>query len=237
MGGRMDKSKLIFVIDALMFLVMTALAGLGLLIKYVLVPGREAWTKWGRQMEITWLGLDRHAWVEVLLYLAFLLLGLFILHVMLHGKMLRALLIRFISQPVSRLGVALVFLVVAMILLALPLLVTPEVNEIGLRDDLGLEAPSPGIEGFRLSAANPETRNREPAMDPAGQAVVEVEWTKESPQVKVAHKKGHTDYLPMLPKYHTISPLNLPEDNSLARSQKRASNLLAKCQPPRRRSP
>ena len=141
-----------------MFLIMTALAGLGLLIKYVLIPGREAWAKWGRQMEITWLGLDRHAWVEVLPYLAFLLLGLFILRVILHGKMISALLTRFISQPVSRLGVAFVFLVVAMTLLALPLLVTPEVNEVGVRGDLGLEAPSSGIEGFRLTRQTWEPR-------------------------------------------------------------------------------
>jgi hypothetical protein len=237
----MDKSKLnflIFLIDALMFLVMTALASLGLLIKYVLIPGREAWAKWGRQMEITWLGLDRHAWVEVLPYLAFLLLGLFILRVILHKKTIRALLARFISQPVSRLGVACVFLVVAMTLLALPLLVTPEANEVGVRGDLGLEAPFPGIEeGFPLSAATPGALERERHLDPAGQAVTEVEWTKASPQVKVARKKGHTYHWSMLPQYQTIYPLNLPEDNVLARSQKRTSNLLACCQPPRRRSP
>ena len=151
----MDKSKLNFIIDASMFLAMTALAGLGLLIKYVLIPGREAWAKWGRQMEITWLGLDRHAWVEVLLYLAFLLLGLYILRVILQGKMIRVLLTRFISQPLSRLGVASFFLVVAMALLALPLLVTPEVNEVGLRGDLGLEAPSPEIRGVSPERGQP----------------------------------------------------------------------------------
>jgi hypothetical protein len=147
MGGTMDKTKPIFFIDALMFLVMTALAGLGLLIKYVLIPGREAWAKWGRQMEITWLGLDRHAWGEVHLYLAFLLLGPLMVHVILHWKMILGLLSRFISQPKSRLGVASIYLVIALALLTLPLLVTPEVNEVGLRGDLGLEAPSSGIEG------------------------------------------------------------------------------------------
>jgi hypothetical protein len=233
----MDKSKLNFFIDSLMFLIMTALAGLGFLIKYVLIPGREAWAKWGRQMEITWLGLDRHDWVEVLPYLAFLLLGLFILRIILNGKMISAFLTRFISQPLSRLGVALVFLVVAITLLALPLLVTPEVNEVGLRGDLGLEAPSSGIEGFLLAAADLGTQDREPTTDLAGQAAVEVEWTKESPQVKVASKKGHTDYRRKLSKYQTISPLNSPEDNFFARSQKRTSNLVAYCQLPRRRSP
>lgn len=233
----MEKSKLNFFIDASMFLVMAALAGLGLLIKYVLIPGREAWIKYGRQMEITWLGLDRHAWIEAHLYLVFLLLGLLVLHVILQWKMILGLLTRFISQPVFRLGVASVFLVVAMTFLALPLLVTPEVNEVGVREDSGLEAPSSGIEGFPLSAANPEALKREPAIDPAGQAVTKVEWTKESSRVKVAHKKSHADYWPKSPKYQTIYPLNLPEDNALAHFQKRTSTLLACCQPPRRRSP
>jgi hypothetical protein len=232
----MDKTKQNFFIDALMFLTMMALAGLGLLIKYVLIPGREASAKWGRQMEITWLGLYRHAWVEVIPYLAFLLLSLFILRVILHGKMISDPLGRFLSQPASRLGLAFVFLVVAMTLLALPLIVTPEVNEVGLISDLGLEAPYSGINGFHLSAANPETQKREPAMDPTGKTVAEVEWSKGSPQVKVPRKKGYLAYWPNMPKYQTISPLNLPDDNSLARSQKCTSNFLAYCQALRRRS-
>jgi hypothetical protein len=232
----MNKSKLIFFIDALMFLVMTALAGLGLVIKYVLIPGREAWAKWGRQMEITWLGLDRHAWVGVLPYLVFLLLSLFILHVILDGRMMRARLTRLISQPVFRLGVAFVFLVVAMTLLALPLLVTPEVDEVGLRGDLGLETPSSGVEGFRLGPANSEIQKSEPAKDPAGEAVAEVEWAKEESPVKAAPKKSHFAHWPKSPKYQTIYSSNLNGDKSNARSRKPKSTLQARCQLSGRRS-
>jgi hypothetical protein len=38
----MNKAQLNFAIDALMFLCMTAIAGLGFLMKYVLLPGRES---------------------------------------------------------------------------------------------------------------------------------------------------------------------------------------------------
>lgn len=234
MGDTMNKSKLNFFVDALMFLVMMALAGLGLLIKYVLIPGREAWAKYGRKMELTWLELDRHAWGEVHLYLAFLLLGLLVLHIILHWKMILGLLARFISQPAPRLGVASVFLVVSMALLALPLLVTPEVNEVGVREDLSLDAPSSMIERFPLSAANPRSLESGRHIDPAGQAGADVEWAKASPQSKRVHKKSHSDYWPKPPKYQTIYPLNLPEDNPLARSQNRTSTLIACCQPSRR---
>jgi hypothetical protein len=50
-----DKSKINFIINALMFLCLMAMAGLGLLMKYVLVPGRMALVKycrpqWSRQV-------------------------------------------------------------------------------------------------------------------------------------------------------------------------------------------
>jgi len=38
-----NKSKLNFVIDAVMFLVLMAMAGLGFLMNYVLIPGKERW--------------------------------------------------------------------------------------------------------------------------------------------------------------------------------------------------
>ena len=69
----MDKAKLNFVIDALQFLCLMALAGLGFLMKYVLLPVREARVKYGANVELTWLGWDRHDWGQIHLYLAFLL--------------------------------------------------------------------------------------------------------------------------------------------------------------------
>lgn len=230
----MDKSKLDFCIEALVFLVITALAGLGLLIKYILIPGREAWAKYGRQMEITWLGLDRHACIEAQLYLVFLLLGLAILYVMLQRKVILSLLTRFIPQHFSRIGVASIFLVVAMTLLALPLLATPEINEVGIREDLGLQAASSGMEKSLFSTADPEALGKKPAIGPAGQEAAEVEWAKKGSQVKVAHKKSRSSYWPKSPKYPTIYSHNLAEHNSFPRSQKRTTSLLPRCQPPGR---
>jgi hypothetical protein len=55
----MDKPKLNFVIDALMFLCLMALAGLGFLMKFALPSGREAWAKYGSNLQFSWLGWDR----------------------------------------------------------------------------------------------------------------------------------------------------------------------------------
>lgn len=231
MGGKMDKSNLNFLIDILMFLTLMTLAGLGLLIKYVLIPGRTAWAKYGVQVDIIWLGLDRHAWGEVHLYLAFLLLSLLALHVILHGKIILGFLTRFISQPALRMGMASVFFLVGMTLLALPLLVTPEVNEVGSREDLGLSAPT-GMEEFSMSAVNPGPLERERTIDLASQSGAREQGANVTPQSKSPRKKIHSSVWPKKP-YNKADYRR----HRLSRQGKRTTPLITCCQPPRRWSP
>src|SRR4030043_1639399 len=127
----MDKTKLSFVIDALMFLCLMGLAGLGFLMKYVLLPGREAWAKYGRNVELTWLGWDRHDWGQIHLYLAFILLGVLVIHLILHWQMILGLYARLLPHPRTRTRVALAFLILTVLLLYFPFLITPEARERG----------------------------------------------------------------------------------------------------------
>jgi hypothetical protein len=122
----MDKTKLNFIIDALMFLVLMALAGLGFLMKYTLPPGREVWAKYGRNVDLTWLGWDRHDWGSIHLYLAFTLLGLLAVHLVLHWSMILGLLARLLPDPKMRTRVALAFLIIALLLIYFPFIVTPQ---------------------------------------------------------------------------------------------------------------
>ena len=98
----MNKAKLNFAIDALMFLCMAAIAGLGFLMKYVLLPGRESTIKYERRVELTLLGLDRHDWGTIHLYLGFLLLALLVLHIVLHWQMIPGLFGRLIAKSRRR---------------------------------------------------------------------------------------------------------------------------------------
>jgi hypothetical protein len=127
----MDKVRLNFIINALMFLCLMALAGLGFLMKYVLVPGREARGLYGRNVELTWLGWDRHDWGDLHLYVAFTLLGLLTIHLILHWKMILGLYERLIPSPRVRTRVAFAFLIITVLLLYFPFLVTPKVTERG----------------------------------------------------------------------------------------------------------
>jgi len=129
----MDKSKLNFIISALMFLCLTAMAGLGFLMKYALLPGREARVKYGRNVDLTWLGWDRHDWGDLHSYLAFALLGLLALHLILHWKKLLGLYERLIPSPRMRTRLAFGFLLLCVLLAYFPFLITPRVEDKGGR--------------------------------------------------------------------------------------------------------
>lgn len=127
----MDKPKLNFIIDILMFLFLMAIAGLGLLMKYVLIPGRETWRVYGRRVDLFLWGWDRHDWGSLHLYLAFALLALLVIHLILHWNMILGLYARLIASGKLRARLALVFLLITVLLLYFPFLITPEVREGG----------------------------------------------------------------------------------------------------------
>ena len=122
----MDKPKLNFVIDALMFLCLMAMAGLGFLMKYVLPSGRDAWAKYGSNRQFSWLGWDRHDWGDIHLYLAFTLLILLVLHVILHWQQILGLFQRLVPDPRQRYRIALIFLLLSLLLIYFPFLITPD---------------------------------------------------------------------------------------------------------------
>lgn len=127
----MNRTNLNFFIDILMFLCLMALAGLGFLMKYALPPGREAWAKYGRNVYLTFLGWDRHDWGDIHLYLAFFLLGLLVIHLYLHWQMIPGLYERLVPNPETRNRLAFALLIVTMLLLLLPFLISPSVQERG----------------------------------------------------------------------------------------------------------
>jgi hypothetical protein len=124
----MNKGKLNFLIDASMFLCLAAIAGLGFLMKYVLIPGKEAWASYGKKVELSWLGLDRHAWCAVHLYFAFLLLGFLLLHIILNWQMIIGLFHKCIPSTNLRDEVAIVFVILCAALLFFPFFINPEID-------------------------------------------------------------------------------------------------------------
>jgi len=125
-----NKAKVNFVIDALMFLIMCAIAGIGFLIKYVLIPGEQRWVVYGRNVDLFWLGLDRHEWGSIHLYLALSLLTLLAIHIILHWQMILSLFRSLIGNGPTRGVITLVFVLISLIFIGFSLLVTPQVEDI-----------------------------------------------------------------------------------------------------------
>jgi hypothetical protein len=143
----LDKSKLNFIVDALMFLCLMAMAGLGFLMKYTLPSGRDVWAKYGSNLALSWLGWDRHDWGDIHLYLAFTLLTLLVLHLILHWQQILGLFQRLVPDPRRRYRLALIFLLLSLLLIYFPFLITPD-----------SKARGRGGGGHRSQAIGPEAR-------------------------------------------------------------------------------
>ncbi len=125
----LDKAKLNFVINALMFICMTAIAGCGILMKFILIPGDERWVKYGKRVELSVLGMDRHEWGTIHLIIGFVLLGLLALHVILHWQVIVGVFQKLVENQKARRTIAPAFVVASLLLLIVPLAVKPDIQE------------------------------------------------------------------------------------------------------------
>ena len=124
-----DKSKLNLSIDIFMFLLLMPIAGIGLLIKYVLIPGIQRNLIYGSNIDLTFWGLTRHQWGTIHLILSVTFLTLLILHILLHWKMIICILKKMIPNKYLRIGLLGFLAVFSLIVLFSPLLIKPELND------------------------------------------------------------------------------------------------------------
>ena len=73
---KFNRSTIKFIINISMFLCMMAIAGIGFLMKYVLISGVERWEKYGRNFDMFFFGLDRHEWGKNSSYYCFCFIGI-----------------------------------------------------------------------------------------------------------------------------------------------------------------
>lgn len=124
---KVNNSKLNLSIDIIMFVVMMIIAGIGFMIKYVLVPGFKRNEIYGKDLELYFWGLERHQWGTIHLILSFTLLFLLLLHIILHWKMIQCIYKKMISNKTVRISLAASFIVVSVIFGIGPLFIKPEI--------------------------------------------------------------------------------------------------------------
>lgn len=124
------RTKTNFYINLALFIVFAALIGGGILIKFVLVPGQERWLLYGQNMELTFLGLDRHEWGTIHLIIGIVFFILLVFHIIFHWNVIKCLFRRYIKKPsVRSFSVALAFLLFIG-LIVFPFFIQPEKSAI-----------------------------------------------------------------------------------------------------------
>jgi hypothetical protein len=121
----MNKSRLNFVIDAVMLLVMMALTGTGFVRKYILLSGSASKAAFGRKVDMLLLGINRDGWAVIHLYLGYFLLFLLFWHIYLHWKQVVAIYRKWIPNKMMRWMMSAVFILLGLLLLLFPFLIDP----------------------------------------------------------------------------------------------------------------
>jgi hypothetical protein len=122
-----DKSKLNLSIDIIMLLFLLPVAGIGFLIKYVLVPGIQRNSIYGNNVDLEFWGLSRHQWGTVHLILSIVFLFLLILHILLHWRFITCVFKKLVPHKTLRIIITGALTLMGFLCIAFPLLVKPEV--------------------------------------------------------------------------------------------------------------
>ena len=171
----MNKNNLNYITDSIMFILMMAVIGIGLLMKFILVTGQERWIKYGRNVEETFMGLDRHGWGRIHLIIGLILCGMLILHLVLHWKSITRFFAKTFEKRALRISLVMALLLVSVLLLVFPFVVTTEVTalETGYGHQYRHDPPVnqvtfPGASSRDIIAPNAESVGRpetEPPME------------------------------------------------------------------------
>lgn len=121
----MNKSKINFIIDAVMFLGMMFLAGSGFVRKYVLLGGSASRQTYGQKVNMYMMGYSRDDWSTIHLYTAYFILFLLLLHIVLHWKQITVMYRRLIGSSRLRMSLLLIFVIASIFLAIFPFILQP----------------------------------------------------------------------------------------------------------------
>jgi hypothetical protein len=171
-----NKSKFNLSIDILMFILLLAMAGIGFLMKYVLVSGEVRNVIYGSNVDLELNGLTRHEWGSIHLTISIIFLALLVLHIILHWKLIIAILKSMFPSPFIRYGIAGILFIFGLITLVYPFILEPE------------KVPF-----------EPKYRNRLHNV-PSSENIISGKQERELPGIRQTDEKLETVYVPVIQK-------------------------------------
>jgi glucan phosphoethanolaminetransferase (alkaline phosphatase superfamily) len=109
---------------------MSAIAGIGFLVKYTLISGQERWIVYGNNLELYLFGMDRHEWGAIHLIIGFVLLGLLVLHIILHYDIIICVYNRTFQKKLVYKLITILFITICSLFIIVPFWVNPEISKI-----------------------------------------------------------------------------------------------------------
>ncbi len=159
-GWSMNLRRVAFLVDVLLLLSLAALAGLALVLTFVLIPAAGS----GGEATLTWLGLPRHHWEMVQFSGLLFVLSLAVTHLVLHCT--QDVKPSEEAAPQARTGKILAPLGAAGLLLCLPLLAG-----LGMKEGATVAGPAAGPPAVQPAGSSParipEARAAVPAVQPS----------------------------------------------------------------------
>lgn len=119
-----------FIINGFMFLCMSAIAGIGFLIKYTLISGQKRWIIYNDNVELYLLRLDRHEWGTIHLIIGYVLLGLIIIHIIFHLKTISSVYNKIFQRKLINRLISILFITICVLFLIVPLLIHPTIGKL-----------------------------------------------------------------------------------------------------------
>jgi glucan phosphoethanolaminetransferase (alkaline phosphatase superfamily) len=110
-----------------MFMLMMPIAGIGFLMKYVLMSGFERNVTYGRNVNLAFWGKTNHEWGTIHLVLSTILIVLLVLHIVLHWKMIVSIFKRMIPNKTIQITFAIIISIVGFFSISFPLFIDPEI--------------------------------------------------------------------------------------------------------------
>lgn len=206
------RNKLNITIDIIMFVVMVALAVIGFIMRYILIPGSERWEKYGRNIDLTWWGLDRHEWGFIHMLLGILIVILLVLHIIFHWKLIVCLVRRLIPGKKVRYITVAAVIMISILIAVTPFFLKPETGEPIRRQGEGYGRVSTGG-GNEYSSPQeavesgiPE-KKEEGVMDDVPETGQEAESKPEDVKEYESHEEHEEDRILDIKGYHTIGEL------------------------------
>jgi len=124
----MRKPSWSFALNAAMALCMSAVIGIGFLIKYTLISGLERKSIYGKNVDLYLFNMDRHQWGTIHFILGLVFFALLAIHVFLHAKVISTMYNKLVKTPLTKKLLAFIFILLCALFLLVPFFITPKIK-------------------------------------------------------------------------------------------------------------